>query len=74
MVSENSVYITHLLIIETGWNKLILQGIRNQNEYNDVLNFLNTFIYLDMKKSTFELAVNIYRSLRQRGITKQLIV
>lgn len=47
----------------------ILQGIRNQKEYQQILHLLNSFIFLEMTKDTFEHAAEIYRSLRQRGFT-----
>lgn len=47
----------------------ILQGIKNPREHQQVENHLAPLKFLDMPKSTFLLAAEIYRTLRQHGFT-----
>lgn len=47
----------------------ILQGIGNDAAYQRVRRDLSTLIMLPMPKAVFILAADIYRKLRQRGIT-----
>jgi len=47
----------------------ILQGIKHAKEYAQVKDLLNSLLFLEMKKGSFILAAEIYRSLRWRGIT-----
>jgi predicted nucleic acid-binding protein len=47
----------------------ILQGIKNPREHQQVENHLAPLKFLDMTKSTFLLAAEIYRTLRQHGFT-----
>ncbi len=47
----------------------VLQGIRDDKQYNQTESVLSNLIYLPMDQSTFLLAANIYRTLRSRGIT-----
>ena len=47
----------------------VLQGIRSESEYARTLSRFNTFLYLEMSRNTFIRAAQIYRSLRQRGVT-----
>jgi predicted nucleic acid-binding protein len=47
----------------------VLQGIRNEKEFKKVYQILNDLIYYPENKSTFLLAVEIYRSMRKKGKT-----
>jgi len=47
----------------------VLQGIRSESEYARTLSRFNTFLYIEMSRNTFIRAAQIYRSLRQRGVT-----
>jgi len=47
----------------------VLQGIRKENEYKATKERFNSFIFLPMTYATFVKAAEIYRSLRQKGIT-----
>ena len=47
----------------------ILQGIKNKKEHDAVYTTISTVRFLDMPRDTFILAAEIYRSLRERGIT-----
>jgi predicted nucleic acid-binding protein len=47
----------------------VLQGIRDDKQYNQNESVLSSLIYLPMDRSTFLLAANIDRTLRSRGIT-----
>ena len=47
----------------------VLQGIRDDKQYQQTEAVLSNLIYLPMAQSTFLLAANIYRALRSRGIT-----
>ncbi|MFH0924926.1 MAG: PIN domain nuclease [bacterium] len=47
----------------------ILQGIRHETEFKKVKNLCNTFIFLPMRYKTFYRSAEIYRKLRQKGIT-----
>ena len=47
----------------------VLQGIRRQNEYEEVKEKFDSLIFLPMTRTTFIKAADIYRFLRRRGIT-----
>ncbi len=47
----------------------VLQGIRDDAEFDKVCRILDELIYLPQKKSTHLLAATIYRSLRKHGKT-----
>ncbi len=47
----------------------VLQGIREDKEYNNTKAVLSELIYLPMAQETFFLAATIYRTCRSRGIT-----
>jgi predicted nucleic acid-binding protein len=47
----------------------VLQGIRDDIEFDTVRRILDELIYLPQEKSTHLLAANIYRSLRKHGRT-----
>jgi hypothetical protein len=47
----------------------VLQGIREDSDYARTLSRFNTFLYLEMPRTTFVKAAEIYRSLRRRGVT-----
>lgn len=46
----------------------VLQGIRNEKEYNTTKSIFSNLILLPMNRETFILAANLYRSLRASGI------
>lgn len=47
----------------------VLQGIKDDKEYNQTNSILSNLIFLPMTRDTFVLTANIYRTLRTRGIT-----
>jgi hypothetical protein len=47
----------------------VLQGIRNDKEFDTVRQILDDLIYLPQEKSTHLLAATIYRTLRKKGKT-----
>ena len=47
----------------------VLQGIRDEQQYTRVKRSLDNLLYLEVDKTTFELAATIYRELRKQGIT-----
>ena len=47
----------------------VLQGIRKETEFKKTKNLFNSLIFLPMSYSTFLQSAEIYRKLRQRGIT-----
>jgi len=47
----------------------VLQGIRKETEFQKTKNLFNSLIFLPMSYSTFLQSAEIYRKLRQRGIT-----
>ena len=47
----------------------ILQGIRNDKEYNKTKSILSELVFLPMTQETFYSSANIYRTCRSRGIT-----
>lgn len=47
----------------------ILQGIRDDSEYARTLALFDSFPLLPMERHTFVIAVELYRTLRKRGIT-----
>ncbi len=47
----------------------VLQGIRDNRQYNKTKTILSNLIFLPMNRNTFLSAATIYRTLRKRGIT-----
>ncbi|EDN66235.1 PilT-like protein [Beggiatoa sp. PS] len=47
----------------------ILQGIRDENQYQMTKTRLDTLIFLPMTRTTYVTAANIYRTLRNKGLT-----
>lgn len=47
----------------------VLQGIREDADYNKTLSRFDSFLFLDMNRRTFVKAAQLYRTLRWRGIT-----
>ena len=47
----------------------VLQGIREDEDYQRTLSSFDSFLYLPMKRQVFVRAAELYRSLRHRGIT-----
>jgi predicted nucleic acid-binding protein len=47
----------------------ILQGIKNTKEQRQVEEGLESLIFLEMTRETFVLAADIFRTLRQKGVT-----
>lgn len=47
----------------------ILQGIRTDKDFNKTKEYLDDLIFLPMRHRTFVRAAEIYRSLRNKGIT-----
>jgi hypothetical protein len=47
----------------------VLQGIRRDSEFEKTRNLFNNLVFLPMRYSTFLRSAEIYRSLRQKGIT-----
>lgn len=47
----------------------ILQGIRNEKDYKTILSHLDPLIFLPMNRITYIKSAEIYRELRQKGIT-----
>jgi hypothetical protein len=47
----------------------ILQGIREDEDYQRTLSRFDTFLFLPMNRQGFVRAAQLYRSLRRRGIT-----
>ncbi len=47
----------------------ILQGIRNDAEYNETRSQFDFFLFLPMSRHTFVKAADLYRMLRKQGIT-----
>ena len=47
----------------------VLQGIRKETEFKKTKNLFNSLIFLPMSYSTFLQSAEIYRKLRQKGIT-----
>jgi predicted nucleic acid-binding protein len=47
----------------------VLQGIREEKQYNATKRQFENLIYLADDRSTFELGATIYRELRRQGIT-----
>ena len=47
----------------------VLQGIRKETEFKKAKNLFNSLIFLPMSYSTFLQSAEIYRKLRQKGIT-----
>ena len=47
----------------------VLQGIREDEDYQRTSSRFDTFLFLPMNRQTFVRAAQLYRSLRRRGIT-----
>jgi len=47
----------------------VLQGIRKETEFKKTKSLFNSLIFLPMSYSTFLQSAEIYRKLRQKGIT-----
>ena len=47
----------------------VLQGIREDEDYQRTLSRFDTFLFLPMNRQTFVKAAKLYRSLRRRGVT-----
>jgi len=47
----------------------VLQGIRKDSEFSRTRNLFSNLVFLPMRYSTFLKSAEIYRSLRQKGIT-----
>ena len=47
----------------------ILQGIRDDKEYQKTDSLLSDLLFLPMERETFLLAAKIYRGLRSKGLT-----
>ena len=47
----------------------VLQGIRNEKEYNKTKVLFEKLVYIPMARDSFLQAAEMYRSLRRRGIT-----
>lgn len=47
----------------------VLQGIRKDSEFLTTKNLFSNLVFLPMRYSTFLKSAEIYRSLRQKGIT-----
>ena len=47
----------------------ILQGVRSDIDYRKTKAYLESLLYLPMDRRTFEMAAEIYRILRKKGMT-----
>ena len=47
----------------------VLQGIREDEDYQRTLSKFDTFLFLPMNRQAFVRAAELYRSLRRKGIT-----
>jgi len=47
----------------------VLQGIREDEDYQRTLSSFDTFLFLPMNRQAFVRAAELYRSLRRRGVT-----
>ena len=47
----------------------VLQGIRDESEYIRTLALFDSFLFLPMNRRTFVKAAELYRTLRQKGVT-----
>jgi predicted nucleic acid-binding protein len=61
--SNQEVVICGVILME------ILQGIRDEKQYQTTRNYLNYLPCVEMKQSTYIKAASCYRALRQQGIT-----
>lgn len=52
----------------------ILQGIKNDNEFNKTKKLLGFLIYLPMSYETFIQSAQLYRTLRKKGVTVKRIL
>ncbi len=62
-VSDQDICICGVILTE------VLQGIRSEKEYNTTQKYFDFLLFLPMTQSTFVRAAEIYRCLRQKGIT-----
>ena len=47
----------------------VLQGVRKDSDYRKTLSLFDSFLFLQMNQGTFVKAAELYRTLRQQGIT-----
>lgn len=47
----------------------VLQGVRKESEFKEIKKLFNSLIFLPMSYQTFFYSAEIYRKLRQKGIT-----
>ena len=47
----------------------VLQGIRNDTDYAQIISHFEAFLFLPMNRNTFVKAAGLYRTLRRKGIT-----
>jgi hypothetical protein len=47
----------------------VLQGIRDDKDYERTKKYLEALIYFSMRRETFVKAADLYRSLRRKGVT-----
>ena len=47
----------------------VLQGIKSDKQFNEILEILKDLVYLDTPKEAFILAAQIYRSCRKKDLT-----
>lgn len=62
-VSDEDICICGVILTE------VLQGIRNDKEYNKTYKYFSSLLFLPVTQEGFVRAAEIYRSLRQKGIT-----
>ncbi len=63
LVSREDLCICGIILTE------VLQGIRTDSEFEKTRDLFSNLIFLPMRYSTFLRSAEIYRSLRQKGIT-----
>lgn len=63
MIREREIYICGVIVTE------ILQGIKNENAHQEIARLLQSLKYLHTSYETYIHAANIYRKLRDKGIT-----
>ena len=58
---------------EVGVNGLVcqevLQGIKSDKAFNDIRSILDNFVYIPTPESIYTESANLYRSLRNKGLT-----
>jgi predicted nucleic acid-binding protein len=47
----------------------VLQGIRSDADYRRTKDYFEALILMPMRRTTYEMSAELYRSLRKRGIT-----